>query len=44
VISGAPPSAGQHPGGTVYVVPNATTNAPPHQAALISPNGAPILD
>jgi len=46
VISGSPPSAGPHPGGTVYVVPNSPADGQtvPHQAALIPPNGAPILD
>jgi len=46
VVSGTPPSPGPHPGGTVYVVPNTTADAEPtpHQAALVSSNGAPILD
>ena len=45
VISGAPPLPGQHPGGTVYVVPNGTPDpaSSDHQAWLL-PNGAPILD
>lgn len=46
VISGAPPSPGPHPGGTVYVVPNTTADAEPmpHQAVLLPANGAPILE
>ena len=45
VINGAPPSAGPHPGGTVYVVPNtADTELLAHQTAYRSANGAPILD
>ncbi len=46
VVSGVPPTAGAHPGGTVYVVPNGPAE-PPHadrEAAVIAPNGAPILD
>jgi hypothetical protein len=46
VVSGAPPSAGPHPGGTVYVVPSSGADGEStfHQAALMTSNGAPILD
>jgi hypothetical protein len=46
VINAAPPSPGPHPGGTVYVVPNATPDVEsvPHQVAWTTPNGAPIID
>ncbi len=46
VISGAPPSQGPHPGGTVYVVPSSTAEAQPgdRQAVALSPNGAPIIE
>ncbi len=46
VISGTPPSPGPHPGGTVYVVPASTAEAPPtdRQAVALSPNGAPIIE
>jgi hypothetical protein len=47
VVSGAPPTPGPHPGGTVYVVPNVApseTASWPHQVALMPANGAPILE
>jgi len=45
VVSGAPPSGGPHRGGTVYVVPSDADAEPmTRQAALMPPNGAPILD
>jgi len=48
VISGAPPTLGPHPGGTVYVVPNASPSSETaswaHEAALMPANGAPILE
>ncbi|HVT06126.1 MAG TPA: hypothetical protein VHO67_01650 [Polyangia bacterium] len=46
VVSGAPPSPGPHPPGTIWVVPSSTDQAKPsaQEQALNSPNGAPILD
>ncbi|HVY37401.1 MAG TPA: hypothetical protein VHM31_05680 [Polyangia bacterium] len=46
VVSGAPPSPGPHPPGTIWVVPSSTGQAEPSPQgqALNDVNGAPILD
>ena len=46
VVSGAPPSAGPHPPGTIWVVPSSTGQAEPspQEQVVNYVNGAPILD